>query len=146
MDSLDCQFCLQSCLSIHYTTASMTLGSSIPVFNNQRHQLAIITFPLHPLKWARLVIWCNFVLFLKPNFSVATNYAYKSKDGGIIIETTWHNVVAWEGDSIHGLDKLKKGSSVHVCGRLRNRKYLAPDGSERTTCDILAGSLKIVQD
>ena len=74
------------------------------------------------------------------NFSVATNYAYKSKDGSIIIETTW------EGDSIHGLDKLKKGSSVHVCGRLRNRKYLAPDGSERTTCDILAGSLKIVQE
>ena len=79
------------------------------------------------------------------NFSVATNYAYKSKDGGIIIETTWHNVVAWEGDSIHGLDQLKKGSSVHVCGRLRNRKYLAPDGTERTTCDILAGSLKIVK-
>ena len=80
------------------------------------------------------------------NFSVATNYAYKSKDGGIIIETTWHNVVAWEGDSIHGIDQLKKGSSVRVCGRLRNRKYLASDGSERTTCDILAGSLKILQD
>lgn len=80
------------------------------------------------------------------NISVATNYVYKSKDGGIIIETTWHNVVAWEGDSIHCLEQLKKGSSVYVCGRLRNRKYLAPDGSERSFCDILAGPLKIVKD
>ena len=80
------------------------------------------------------------------NLSVATDYAYKSQDGGVIIETIWHNVVAWERDSIHGLDQLKKGSSVHVCGRLRNRKYLAPDGSERTICDILAGSLKIIKE
>ena len=80
------------------------------------------------------------------NFSVATNYVYKSKNGSIIIETTWHNVFAWEGDSIHDLNQLKKGSSIHVCGRLRNRKYLASDGSERTLCDIVAGSLKLVKN
>ena len=80
------------------------------------------------------------------NFSVATNYAYKSKDGGIIIETTWHNVVAWEGEQIQNLDQLKKGLLVHICGRLRNRKYLASDGTERTVCDILAGSLKIIKE
>ena len=78
------------------------------------------------------------------NFSVATDYVYKSKDGGIIIETTWHNVVAWEGDSMHGLDQLKKGSYVHIRGRLRNRRYTAADGAERTVCDIVAGSLGIL--
>lgn len=80
------------------------------------------------------------------NFSVATDYVYKSKNGEIIIETTWHNVVAWEGGQIQDLSQLKKGSFVHVCGRLRNRKYLASDGSERTVCDILAGSLRVVKD
>lgn len=29
------------------------------------------------------------------NISVATDYVYKSQDSGVIIETTWHNVVAW---------------------------------------------------
>lgn len=78
------------------------------------------------------------------NFSVATNYAYKSKDGGIIIETTWHNVVAWEGKEIQNLDQLEKGSFVHICGRLRNRKYIASDGSGRTVCDIVAKSMELL--
>lgn len=78
------------------------------------------------------------------NFSVATNYAYKSKDGGIIIETTWHNVVAWEGNEIQHLDQLKKGTLVHIRGRLRNRRYTAADGAERTVCDIVAESLEIL--
>lgn len=80
------------------------------------------------------------------NISVATNHAYKSQDGSLVIETTWHSVVAWEGEIIQNLDQLKKGLLVHICGRLRNRKYLASDGSERTTCDILARSLKIVKN
>lgn len=75
------------------------------------------------------------------NLSVATDYAYKSQDGGVIIETTWHNVVAWEGKEIQNLDQLKKGPFVHICGRLRNRKYVASDGTERTVCDIVAQSL-----
>ena len=79
------------------------------------------------------------------NFSVATNYVYKPKDGGIVMETTWHNVVAWEGNEIQHLDQLQKGSLVHIRGRLRNRKYTASDGTERTVCDIVAGSLKIVK-
>ena len=80
------------------------------------------------------------------NFSVATSHAYKSQDGSPVLETTWHNVVAWEGGQIQNLDQLKKGALIHVRGRLRNRKYLASDGSERTVCDILAGSLKIVKN
>ena len=78
------------------------------------------------------------------NISVATDYAYKSQDGSVIIETTWHNVVAWEGKEIQNLDQLKKGSFVHVCGRLR--KYVASDGTERTVCDIVARSLELVEE
>lgn len=80
------------------------------------------------------------------NISVATDYAYKSHDGGVIIETTWHDVVAWEGKEIQNLDQLEKGSFVHICGRLRNRKYVAADGSERAVCDIVAGSLDVVKE
>lgn len=65
------------------------------------------------------------------NISVATNYGYTSRDGSAVIETTWHYITAWEGKDIQNLDQLKKGSFVHVIGRLRNRKYTTPDGIER---------------
>lgn len=78
------------------------------------------------------------------NFSVAPQYGYKSKDGSAVIETTWHHVVAWEGERIAPLDRLKKGALVHVRGRLRNRRYLASDGTERVVCDIVAGALEIM--
>ncbi len=80
------------------------------------------------------------------NISVATDYAYKSQDDSIVIETTWHNVVAWEGKEIQNLDQLEKGSFVHICGRLRNRKYVASDGSERAVCDIVAKSVELVTE
>ncbi len=65
------------------------------------------------------------------NISVATNYTYNAKDGSVIVETTWHSVVAWEGGEIHKLEHLKKGDTVYVSGRLRNRKYTTADGFER---------------
>ena len=80
------------------------------------------------------------------NFSVATEYAFKSRDGSAVIETTWHHVVAWEGERIAPLDRLEKGAAVHVRGRLRNRKYVASDGTERTVCDIIADTLELVAD
>ena len=80
------------------------------------------------------------------NFSVATNSAFKSQAGAIVVETTWHNVVAWEGRGIAPLDQLTKGAQVHVCGRLRNRRYTASDGTERTVNDIVAGTVELVAD
>ena len=79
------------------------------------------------------------------NISVATNYTYNAKDGSIIVETTWHNVVAWEGKDIQNLSQLKKGTYVHIVGRLRNRKYTTPDGMERIAYEIIANKVEIVE-
>ena len=79
------------------------------------------------------------------NISVATNYSYNAKDGGIVVETTWHNVVAWEGKDIQNLEHLKKGDMVYVSGRLRNRKYTTADGVERLVCDIVANKLEVLE-
>lgn len=78
------------------------------------------------------------------NISIATDYCYTSRDGGAVIETTWHYVTAWEGKDIAALDQLKKGSFVHVIGRLRNRKYTTPDGTERIAYDIVASKVEVV--
>ena len=78
--------------------------------------------------------------------SVATNYAYRDKEGNAVIETTWHNVVAWEGKEIIRLESIEKGSKVEVFGRLRSQRYTGEDGVERTTFEVLARSLKVLDD
>ena len=80
------------------------------------------------------------------NFTVATNLAYRSKDGTPIIETTWHNVTAWEDNEIRDLDKLKKGCKVHVIGRLRCQRYTGTDGVERAMYEVAAKSLALIED
>ena len=79
--------------------------------------------------------------------SVATNYIYKSKEGEAVIETTWHSVSAWEnGRGIKGLDTLKKGDCVHVRGRVRTVKYTDSEGQERTSCEVVATSVKLLRE
>lgn len=78
-------------------------------------------------------------------FSVATNYAFRAKDGLAVIETTWHNVVAWEGES-DNLDKLEKGKAVNVIGRLRSVRYCKSDDSYVESFEIIARKVKVFDD
>lgn len=80
------------------------------------------------------------------NFSLATNYVYKQKDGTPVIETTWHNVVLWSGRERRDLSFIKKGVSLHVNGRIRLSHYLANDGTERSIYEIFASSVEPVED
>jgi len=70
--------------------------------------------------------------------SVATNLAYRDKDGCAVIETTWHNVVAFEGDGVCHVDSIAKGDKICVSGRIRNQRYTTQDGNEVTTSEIYA--------
>ena len=79
--------------------------------------------------------------------AVATNYAYKAKDGSCILETVWHSVVLFEGHGISGLEEVSKGDKVHIEGRIRNQRYTGADGVERTSTEILAQKFeRIVSD
>ncbi|MBQ5980174.1 MAG: single-stranded DNA-binding protein [Bacteroidales bacterium] len=80
------------------------------------------------------------------HFSVATNFAYKDRNGEPVIETTWHNVTAWEGNKgIPSLDGICKGFPIYVIGRLRTQKYVSGDGSEKTSYDVIANSVEPVE-
>ncbi len=74
--------------------------------------------------------------------SVATNYCFKDADGCPVIETTWHLVTAWEGKDCPDLSIFEKGDSVHIIGRLRNRRYVDASGMERNQTDIIAQTLE----
>ena len=67
-------------------------------------------------------------------------------DGASVIETTWHNVTAWEGKTLSDLDKITVGTPVFVRGRLRSQKYLASDGTERTSMDVIANLVETIDE
>lgn len=72
------------------------------------------------------------------HLTLATDYVYKDKDGAPVIETTWHNVTAWEGRDIQNLNELEKGSKVYVLGRVRNQRFTGSDGIDRTSNEVIA--------
>lgn len=77
-------------------------------------------------------------------FTVATNYTYRDRDGNPVIETTWHNVVAWEGKGMPDFNLLTKGTAVQVTGRLRQSKFTNQDGEEKRFFEVVASRLQII--
>ena len=80
------------------------------------------------------------------NFSLATDYLYKTRDGAAISETTWHNVVAWSGKNMPDLDKIEKGTPLHLTGRLRTNRYTSADGTEKLFYEVLAYRIRRLED
>lgn len=78
-------------------------------------------------------------------FSLATNENYKDKDGNWQKLTEWHNVVIWRDLAERAESQLKKGMFVYVEGKINYRKYTDKDGAERTTTDIVANTLRILE-
>jgi len=75
---------------------------------------------------------------LVAHLALATNYAYKDKAGSPVIETTWHNVVAWEGRDIADVDQIKKGDKLYVVGRFRTQKYTDSNEQEKISFEVNA--------
>jgi single-stranded DNA-binding protein len=60
-------------------------------------------------------------------------------------DNTWHNVTAWEGNKgIPSLEIIAKGFPLYVTGRLRIQKYIAGDGTDKTSYDIIANTIEQV--
>ena len=81
--------------------------------------------------------------------SLLTNRAYASKDGTMVVDTTWHNVIAWDNpdkpDAITDLNAVSKGDKIHVTGYIHNSKYTDMDGIDRTVTEIKATTLAHVK-
>lgn len=80
------------------------------------------------------------------HFTVATNYVYKDRNGELVIETTWHNVTAWEGRAIADVSKIVRGAKVYVCGRIKSQHYTDADGQERYSYEIQASKVSIIDN
>ncbi|MBQ9584150.1 MAG: single-stranded DNA-binding protein [Bacteroidales bacterium] len=79
-------------------------------------------------------------------FPVATNERYKDRGGALHEETTWHNVTIWQGPRTPAFEQLKKGSLVHIYGRIRNTKYKGIDGEDKYFSEVTANHLDIIKE
>ena len=74
---------------------------------------------------------------IKVNFSLATSDSYKKENGEKVVDTQWHNIVAWGNTAKIAEKFLKKGSKVAVEGKLTNRSWEDKEGNKKYVCEVL---------
>lgn len=72
------------------------------------------------------------------NLRVACTEREKGKDGQWADHTEWVSVVVWGKTAEAVGQHLKKGSQVHVDGKLRTREWNDKDGNKRTNTEVVA--------
>ena len=74
-------------------------------------------------------------------FPLATTESYKDKNGKLISQTEWHNVVLWRGLAELAQKYLHKSSLVYVEGRLKTRYWEDRDHNKKAATEIIAENL-----
>ena len=78
------------------------------------------------------------------NISLITEECYKDNSSCAVIETTWHNVVAWQSADMPSLDSIERGSHLNVQGRLRARRYSDANGDSHILYEVVAASIRLI--
>jgi single-strand DNA-binding protein len=79
------------------------------------------------------------------HFTLATKDGYKNADGQKVSETTWHNIVAWNGLADIAGKFLKKGREVAVEGRIVYRSYEDKKGVTKNITEIVLNDLILLR-
>lgn len=79
-------------------------------------------------------------------FTLATDHTYKSKTGDIIIETTWHEVVAFKNQEAVQFEEIQQGAHLHVIGRIRKHVYHDSAGNPKDHFGIIVNSVEAIKN
>lgn len=75
-------------------------------------------------------------------FSLATTERYKGRDGNVVENTEWHNIVTWTRAEF--CEKwVQKGSQLYVEGKLRTRSWDDQNGKRYVT-EILTDNIQLL--
>jgi single-strand DNA-binding protein len=77
-------------------------------------------------------------------FSLATSENYKDKNGQRVEKTEWHNIVLWRGLAEVAEKFLKKGQTIYIEGKIRNRNYQDKDGQTKYITEIVADQMNMI--
>jgi len=77
----------------------------------------------------------------KTSFSIATTEKYTNKEGQVIEQTEWHNIVMWRGLATTAEKYLRKGHKVFIEGRMRTRSWDDDAGVKKYITEVEARSM-----
>jgi single-strand DNA-binding protein len=78
-------------------------------------------------------------------FTVATDDSYKDRQGNKVEQTDWHNVKITFPKLAEVAEKyLKKGSLVHIEGKIKTRSYDDKDGNKRYVTEVVVEGFKML--
>lgn len=77
-------------------------------------------------------------------FSIATNETYYNAKGEKIVETQWHNLIAWGKVAELAEKYLNKGTEVAIEGKLMNNNYTDKEGNKRYSTEIQVHELLLL--
>lgn len=73
---------------------------------------------------------------------IATNYVYTNQQTNQKVEQVeYHNIVLWRKLAEIASQYLKKGARVYIEGRLQTQSWEGKDGAKRTTTEIVADNM-----
>ena len=79
------------------------------------------------------------------NFPMATSRRWKDRETEQVHnDTDWHRIVVWGRQAEVLSEYLKKGSQVHVEGRLQTRSWSDNDGAKHYTTEIVASRIQML--
>jgi single-strand DNA-binding protein len=78
-------------------------------------------------------------------FTLATSESYKNADGKKVEETTWHNIVTWNGLAEIAEKYLKKGHQVAIEGKIVYRTYEDKNKVTKYFTEIVANDLMMLK-
>lgn len=70
-------------------------------------------------------------------FSLATSENYKDKSGEWQQQTEWHDIVFWRQQAEYAAEKLKKGDSIYLEGKLTHRNWEDKEGNKRRNSEVV---------
>lgn len=80
----------------------------------------------------------------KVTFPLTTVDVYKNAKGEKVVETQWHNLIAW-GKTADNIEVfLKKGNEVAVSGKLQHKSYKDKAGNSRRFTQILINEFMLL--
>ncbi len=77
-------------------------------------------------------------------FTLATNDTYRNGKGEKIVDTQWHNIVAWGNNAVFAEKYLQKGMEVTLDGRLTYRDYEDKNGEKRYITEVIVDNILIL--
>ena len=77
-------------------------------------------------------------------FSIATSEKYTNREGQLISNTDWHNIVLWRRTAEVAEKYLKKGDSVCIEGKLKTRSWEDENGNKRYATDVQGDNMTML--